>query len=172
MNNILIIGIGNTLMKDDGVGVFAVKELVKKYILPQGVEVIIAGSMVGIELIPYLQNREKVLFVDALDMDAPAGTIKVISDKEITSHAHTLLQEKVSVHQIGLSELIATMLLIGDRPKEICLIGIKPQEISIGEELSKPLQQKMNSLLSTIVNILKEWGIILKRKENVSCCSL
>jgi hydrogenase maturation protease len=151
--NIAVFGIGNILLCDDGVGVHAVNKLKKEYELPGNVELIDGGTK-GLDLLPIFENRDKVLFIDAANFKKEPGTIGSIEGDRIPA----FLSQKLSVHQIGLPDMLFAAKLMEITPAELCLIGIQPQSMETSTELSDVVSKKMNSLINKVIEKLKEWG--------------
>jgi hydrogenase maturation protease len=154
-----LLGLGSILMQDDGVGVHAVKYIQEHYDTP-GLEIVDGGTS-GLDLIPYIENRDRVLVVDATDFGKEPGYIDVLRDDEIPA----LFGEKASLHHIGLMDVLATVQLLNIAPKEICLIGMQPQTIALGLELSGVIQEKLDILVGKIINQLENWGVTCSRRN-------
>jgi hydrogenase maturation protease len=152
--NIAILGIGNILLQDDGVGVHAVKRLIDKYEFPDGVELIDGGTK-GLDLLPLFEGRDKILIIDAANFKKEPGTIDIIEGDKIP----TFLSSKLSVHQIGLPDTLFAAKLMDISPAEMCLIGIQPASMNAGTELSDIINSRMNLLLKKVLQKLKEWGV-------------
>jgi hydrogenase maturation protease len=154
-----LLGLGSILMQDDGVGVHAVKYIQENYDTP-GLEIVDGGTG-GLDLIPYIENRDRVLVVDATDFGEEPGYIGVLRDDEIPA----IFGEKGSLHHIGLMDVLATVQLMDIAPKEICLIGIQPQTIALGLELSEEIQEHLGTLVGKIVEQLQTWGVACRRRD-------
>ncbi|MEE9524580.1 MAG: HyaD/HybD family hydrogenase maturation endopeptidase [Thermodesulfovibrionales bacterium] len=152
--DIVVVGIGNTLMSDDGAGVFAVQELIEKYDYPDNVELIDGGTK-GLDLLPFVEGKEKLLFIDAINLNSLPGTIGELTKEEIPGYFAT----KLSVHQIALPDLIGAGNLLGTLPEEIHLIGIQPESIEIGYGMTPHVKKNFNDLLSRVIAKLEEWGV-------------
>jgi hydrogenase maturation protease len=122
---IVIIGVGNLLLRDEGVGVHAVREL-KKIALPQGVEVLDAG-VAGVGLLDLFRGAEKVLLIDAADMNRAPGAVVRFTPDDIQSHAGT---PKFSAHDLGLPEVLELAKAFCQSPPQVVIIGVQPKEIS------------------------------------------
>ncbi len=153
-NKILLIGLGNILLRDDGVGVHVIRSLGQKYYFIPHVEVIDGGTM-GLDLLPFFESADKVLIVDAADFAVEPGHISEIEDDEIPN----FVQSKFSVHQIGLSDLLSALKMIDIRPSKICLIGIQPESIDVGLNMTDRISLKMDQLISMAIRKLEEWGV-------------
>lgn len=152
--NIAVFGIGNILLSDDGVGVHILNRLKTEYDLPENVELIDGGTK-GLDLLPLLENRDKVLFVDAANFKKEPGTIDSVMNDKIPS----FLSTKLSVHQIGLPDLLFAARLMEITPNEMCLIGIQPESMETTTELSDAVSKRMDDLLTRVLEKLSEWGV-------------
>jgi hydrogenase maturation protease len=157
---VTLIGLGNLLMRDEGVGVQAVRALEECYELPPELEVVDGGTS-GLDLLPYIEARERVLLVDAVNFRQDPGYIGVLENEEIPA----LFAAKESLHHLGLMDVLAAAKLLDASPREICLIGIQPLRLEIGLELSELLQGKMELLLGRIIAKLKEWDLNLNQRQ-------
>jgi hydrogenase maturation protease len=156
---ITLIGLGNILLQDEGVGVQAVWALQKRYELPPELEVVDGGSS-GLDLLPYIEGRDRVLFVDAVNFGQEPGYIGILENQEIP----TLFALKASIHHLGLMDLLAAAQLLDVSPKETCLIGIQPQTMETSLELSALLQEKLPLLITQIIHKLRDWGMFCVEK--------
>ncbi|VAX34635.1 Hydrogenase maturation protease [hydrothermal vent metagenome] len=155
--DIAVVGIGNILLSDDGVGVLVLNELKSRYKkLPGNVELIDGGTM-GLDLLPFIEGKERVIFIDAVDFKAEPGTVGELNNSEIPHY----FSSKLSVHQIALPDMIAAGQLLGTIPEEMCLIGIQPKTIETGYGLSPEIQQQVDTLIEKVINKLSGWGAVL-----------
>jgi hydrogenase maturation protease len=157
---ISLIGLGNLLLGDEGVGVHAVEALKRKYDFPEEVRLLDGGTL-GLDLLHLIEGMDGVLFIDAVDLKKKPGTIAVIEGEGLPS----LLEPKLSLHHVGLADLLLASSLLGTRPAEIALVGIQPENLGIGLELSKTVRDRFELLLQTIVEKLREWGLEIKKKK-------
>ncbi len=119
----------------------------------------------GLDLLPRIEGRQRLLIVDAANFNEPPGTIKSIEGGAIRK----FLDTKFSVHQIGLPDMLFAAELQGSLPPELCIIGIQPEKIETGLELSETLRANFDALVDAIINKLRQWGIEIKEaEENVS----
>jgi hydrogenase maturation protease len=161
--NTAVIGIGNLLLMDEGVGVHAVKALEERFFFPREVKLIDGGTM-GLDLLPYLEGKENLLLIDAVDFNAAPGTIRTIDGDNIKK----FLDMKFSVHQIGLPDMLFAASLTGIAPPRICLVGIQPETIDTGIALSDTLKDNFEALIDTCVEKLRQWDLEVTEKNNVS----
>ena len=149
-----LIGLGNLLLRDEGIGIHAIRALEARHLAPPGLEIVDGGTS-GLDLLPYIEGRDRVLFIDAVNFRKEPGYIGVLENQEIPA----LFSHKDSLHHLGLMDVLATAQLLDVAPREICLIGIQPHLIETGLELSELLQAKLPLLLAAILAKLQDWGL-------------
>ena len=149
-----LIGLGNILMQDDGVGVHAVKEIEERFRFTPEIDIVDGGTL-GLTLLPLIEGCGRVLFVDAVEAGLDPGEIVVKEGEEVPS----CLGSQVSVHQAGLADLLYAARLAGMMPPDVCLVGIQPQVVDIGLEITTLLQNKQQDLIRTVLARLEAWGI-------------
>jgi len=150
----VVLGLGNIIMSDDGVGVHVIRLLQKRYEFPQEIEVL-DGGMLVLDLLSYIEGVQRLLIVDALQVDAPPGTIVRLEGGEIPS----ALSMKYSSHQISLSDLLMAARLLGRCPSEIVLWGVQPARLDLGLELSPVVAAQVEPLVQNVLAELQRWGI-------------
>ncbi len=161
--SIAIFGIGNILLSDDGVGVHAVNKLISDYEFPENVELIDGGTK-GLDLLPLFENRDKVLIIDAANFKKEPGTIDTVVGDKIPA----FLSTKLSVHQIGLPDMLFAAKLMDITPPEMCLIGIQPKSMETTIEMTDVVSEKMDALLEKVLQKLNDWGVEPVPKESHS----
>jgi hydrogenase maturation protease len=149
---ILILGIGNILLKDEGIGVHVANELQKAQ-LPPDVEVMDGGTM-GIDLLFYIEGRKKVIVVDTVKAGEDPGTMYRFTDKDL-SFKKDLLR---TAHGIDFSDVIRTSQMMGTKPDKVIFIGIEPLDMSEGMELSPLIAGRIPAII----------GLVKKELENES----
>jgi hydrogenase maturation protease len=156
---VALIGLGNILLRDEGVGVRAVEALRDEFDFSNDLSLIDGGTL-GLDLLPFLEGKEKVLFLDALDLKKKPGTIAILEDEEIPS----IFGPALSFHQIGLADLLLTSQLIGTKPARIALIGIQPEKVEPGLGLTPTIQENLKEYIQAALGKLREWGIESRNK--------
>jgi hydrogenase maturation protease len=151
---ITVLGLGNILMSDEGVGVHVVNELLERYSLPDQVEVVDGGAA-GLDLIPFIEGREKVLMVDAVNFDREPGYIGILKDDEIPVR----ITEKASMHHLGLMDVLSIVKVMGSFPNELCLIGIQPKSLELGLDMTQEIWDKKTELVELVIKKLGVWNI-------------
>jgi len=144
----LIIGIGNYLMGDEGIGVHVIKSL-DAISFPENVTILDGGTG-GFHLLSYFQEYPKIIMIDATMDGSPAGTIKIITPKFASDFPTAL-----SAHDIGLKDMIESMQLLGNKPK-IYLITVSISEIkSMVMELSEEVKNSIPIVIEKIMDLIK-----------------
>jgi hydrogenase maturation protease len=151
---ILVLGIGNLIMSDDGIGVRVVQLLAERYRYPAGVTILDGGTL-GLDLLPKLEGVERLLVVDAVETGQPAGTLVRMAGEEVP----IVLETKVSPHQMGLKDLLAVAMLQGFAPREMVLLGVQPALIELGTDLSEAVAARLETLADNVLAELAEWGV-------------
>ena len=158
-NKNLVVGLGNILLSDEGAGVHAVEALRSRFDFSPDLSLLDGGTL-GLDLLPWIEGRERVLFIDAVNLRKKPGTVAVLEDEAIPS----FLSPKLSFHHVGLSDLLFASSFLGNRPAKIVLVGIQPEKIEVGLALSEAVVERFEILLSTIVEKLREWGVEINIK--------
>lgn len=156
---ITLIGLGNLLLRDEGIGIHVIRALEADYQADPDLE-IVDGGTAGLDLLPYIEDRDRVLFVDVVNFRQEPGYIGVLENQEIP----VLFTHKDSLHHLGLLDVLAAAQLLDRSPREVCLIGIQPHSVETGIELSSLLQARLPELLARIVARLQDWGLALTRR--------
>ncbi len=161
MAETLVLGLGNILLSDEGVGVRVIERLIEKYEFPRGVRVLDGGTL-GLDLLPYLEDTSRLVVVDAVEFHKPPGTLIRLTGDEIPVF---LDAAKVSPHQEGLHDLLAVAMLKGYLPDEVVLWGVQIESLGVGLELSPAVAAQVDALADKIVEELGGWGITLHGKQ-------
>lgn len=143
---VVIIGVGNLLLKDEGVGVHVGQELQKER-LPEAVEVH-DGSVAGIGLLEFFQGASKVLLIDAADMNLNPGALARFTPEEVASKIDA---PRFSTHDVGLLEVLELARVLDQCPPEVVIFGIQPKEISWGTELSPEVQASIPKVVEMVL---------------------
>jgi len=131
----LVVGLGNPLLGDEGVGVRVVEEL-KELQLPDGVEAV-EGGTAGLGLLSLMEGYQRVIIVDAADMGHPPGRVIRFTPSEVRFKT---TEAPLSLHQIGLGEVLALAEALDAAPAEVVIIGVQPGRIEGGVGLSPEVE--------------------------------
>jgi len=151
--NILVLGLGNAVMADDGLGVRVVARLQERFRFPEGVTVLDGGTL-GLDLLPRLEGVDRLLIVDALEIGAPPGTVVRLEGEEVPR----AFANKLSVHQMGVQDLLAVAELQGHLPGELVVWGAQPGSIEMSVELTPPVAAALEEIVDGVVAELRRWG--------------
>ena len=153
-NDILVLGLGNTLLTDDGAGVHVVRRLTADAATPPWVRVVDGGTM-GFRLTHILSDAAHVLIIDAADMSAPPGSIRLI-DKEALA-AHVARAKRTSAHEAGLADLLGLLRLENILVRHLALLAIQPQTIDWGVALSVPVAKAVGPACAMVRSTVAAW---------------
>jgi hydrogenase maturation protease len=153
---ILVLGLGNLLLSDDGVGLRLLEEL--KHEAPE-VEFVDGGTQ-GLALLAYLANRRAVIVLDAVALGAMPGSIHVLQGDAIAAH------RAESAHGSNALELLATARLLGDLPSWVTIVGIEPASIATGIGLSPAVEAAVPDAAARARAVL---ALALQELANVPC---
>jgi len=145
---IVIIGVGNLLMKDEGIGIHAVQSL-QEIDLPPDVKLIDGGT--SPDLISYTRAGDKMIIIDAARAGSKPGTIYRFRPEDIAAGKGSL----TSAHEMGVVENLNLMTITGNAPAEVVIIGIEPAEIDWGTELSPQLKQRLPAIVKAVLKEIR-----------------
>jgi len=149
----VVLGLGNLLMADDGVGLIALARLEEEWFVPRDVELVDGGTW-GMNLLPVIEKADRVIFLDAIDLGDPPGTLIRLEDEEIPR----FLGVKLSPHQIDLREVLALAELRGTLPGELVALGIQPARVELSTTLSPVVEARLDQLVHMAAETLMNWG--------------
>jgi hydrogenase maturation protease len=140
-------------MRDDGIGLAALERLASAWEFPDDVELVDGGTW-GLRLLPEIEDAERVLLIDAIDVGRPEGAVIVLERAEIPM----FLSAKLSPHQVGVRDVLALAALRDRLPADTVAMGIQPARIELGTELSDEAEASLAALLERVVERLALWG--------------
>ncbi len=149
-----MLGVGNILLSDDGVGVHAIRRLQEVAQLPEEVQVLDGGTK-GMDLLQYLDGVSHLIIVDAVETGGPPGTLARFTGDEVPAY----LAPKMSPHEIGLPDMLFAARLRDIYPEEVVVWGMQPETTEVGLELSPPVAAQVDALVERILGELRGWGI-------------
>jgi hydrogenase maturation protease len=158
-SRLLILGLGNLLCSDDGLGALVAGAIAGTRDVPEGVQVLDGGTL-GLSLLPYLEDAERAILVDAIQADAPPGTIVRLEGEDVGP----AVAARLSVHQVGVSDLIEAARWRGRVPPTLILLGVVPQTIELGVGLSAPVRAVAGDLLKLVCEEASRLGFPLAPK--------
>ncbi len=149
----LVLGIGNILLQDEGIGVRAVQELERRYHTPDEVEFLDGGTS-GIELLRHIRNKDLLIILDAVASSKEPGTVVRAEGDDVPA----TFRHRMTPHQLGLSDLLATAMLTGEMPGKLVLFGIEPGAMETGLDLTEEVAGSLDRLLDLIIEELEAHG--------------
>lgn len=149
----LVLGLGNVLCTDDGVGVVAVHRLRDDWMLPDGV-VAVDGGTLGLALLPLVERAERVILVDAVRADGPPGSPVRLAGDEVAP----AVVERLSPHQVGVADLLGGAALLGRYPSTVVIVGVVPASIDLGFERTPAVAAAVPDLVARVVAELTAHG--------------
>jgi hydrogenase maturation protease len=150
---LLILGLGNVLLEDDGVGSAAVRALLDRYVPPEDVHVFDGGTL-GLSLLPYVDAADAVILVDAVKADAPSGTCVRLDGDDVAPAVAT----RLSPHQIGVADLLDGARWLDRSPRTLTLLGIVPESMDLAVGLTPRVHDALLDLVEQIVAAARELG--------------
>jgi len=150
---VLVLGLGNVLLGDDGLGIDAVTRLARDYSIPPGVRLADGGTL-GLSLLGLLAESERVILVDAVRTDAPAGSLVRIDGDELMD----AVRDRLSPHQVGVADVLDAVRLIDRYPNVVTLLGLVPEALDLAIERSSTVGANLDTLVAAIAHEVESLG--------------
>jgi len=144
--SLLVLGLGNLLCGDDGLGAAAVSRIDRAYETPDDARLLDGGTL-GLALLPHIEDASDVILVDAVRDDAAIGSLVRLSGDEVAP----AVQHRLSPHQIGVADLLDGARLRGRLPESLTLLGLVPGSIELGLERSDAVEAALPLLVEAVV---------------------
>lgn len=155
---VVILGIGNTILSDEGVGVHAALALREACALPPGVEVIDGGTA-GMELLDPLADVDLLLVFDAVKSGRAPGSMICLVGREVP----VFFRSKLSPHQVSICDVLASLEFAGHAPHDLVLVGVEPESLELGLELTPAVSARVPEMLALAIEQLCSRGVALER---------
>jgi hydrogenase maturation protease len=143
---VLVLGAGNILLSDEGVGVRVVETLQQRHGIPDNVEILDGGTC-GMDLLDVIAGRERLIIVDAVNTGSPPGTVVRYASGEIPA----VFRTKTSPHQLGLAEVLALLTLLDSAPRRVTVIGVQPESLAIGIGLTAAVSERVDQMVEMVL---------------------
>lgn len=150
---LLILGVGNVLLQDDGFGIHVTRHLRDNYVFNENVEVRDGGT-IGLSLLPDIEDADYLIVVDAGEIKDDPGEMLVCFNEEMDHHLSTC---KGTVHEVSLSDILQAARLTGFEPKNRALVVVQPGSIDWGENPTPRVSLAINKACIAIDELVKEW---------------
>ncbi len=155
----LVLGVGNVLWADEGVGPSLAAALAGRICLAAGD--IVDGGTQGLYLLPLITESRRLLLFDAVDLDRPAGDVVLLRDRDITQVFSTRV---LSLHQTSLQDLLAAGQFVGWQPERLALIGVQVENVDDwGRSLTPVVERSLEQALALAIGVLEAWGEPMER---------
>lgn len=151
---ITLLGIGNILLSDEGYGVRIIQELRRRYRFPANVQLIDGGTL-GLELLPYISKEERLLIIDAVNGAGEPGTFFRFVGDEVKAY----FSQKVSLHEMGVNDILWALEVTGQPIEEVVVIGVKPESIKLGLSLTAIISDTIDSTVAAVIAELNCWQV-------------
>jgi len=158
---LLILGLGNVLCGDDGLGAVVVDRLTERYEIPEGMSVLDGGTL-GLSLLPHIEDAERVILVDAINAEAPPGSFVRLDGDDVGP----AVAGRLSVHQVGVADLLDAARWRGRLPEELVLLGLVPETLEVGVTLSARVEEGLPGLVNRVVQEASRLGFELHPRRH------
>lgn len=145
MTKTLVLGVGNLLLSDDGVGIHTIQRLQAAHIFPEEVQVVDGGTC-GLDLLQFLEGIERLIIVDAAQMNQPPGTVVRLEGEQVPAY----LALKTSPHEIGLPELLFAAKLTNIYPAHVVVFGVQPASLETHLGLTPAVEARVEELVELV----------------------
>ena len=151
---IVLLGVGNILLTDEGFGVHVVNQLREDYVFNPPITILDGGTM-GMELLTYMRGMTKLLLVDAINGGDVPGTVYEFPHEEMNSY----FTEAISVHEVGMQDILRIRALQEDPLEDAVVIGVEPESLELGLTLSETTQAAVEDVKGRVLAVLSAWNI-------------
>ena len=156
---VLVLGMGNILLEDEGLGIRALEALRRDFEMPAGVE-LLDGGTTGMGLLDDISGRDHLLVLDAVQTGEPPGTLVAMRGDEVPVYFGV----RVTPHQLGLADVLATLELSDEQPGSVAVLGMVPHSLEMALELSGPVRSRLGELVRMAVEELGDLGFAPTRR--------
>ncbi|MCF8167840.1 MAG: HyaD/HybD family hydrogenase maturation endopeptidase [Rhodoferax sp.] len=154
---VVVLGIGNILLSDEGVGVRVIERLEQRYRLPPELEVIDGGTC-GMEMLEQLEDLDALIVVDCVRCGQAPATPVLLKDDDVP----VFFKTKLSPHQVSLSDVLASLEFTHRAPRRTVIVGMQPASMDLGMELTPAVAARLDELLNMSLAELRELGLHLE----------
>lgn len=158
----VVLGVGNVLEEDDGIGIYACAYLNANYSFSPAID-IINGGVEGIRLLNLFLENDRIVILDTINLDDEAGSIYNIPSYELSGYG----LNSGGAHEVGVMQCLDMIELMGHPSPESNVIGIIPQRIAFHMGLSDVLSERFVIYINTVINYLKTIGIDAIPQETI-----
>ncbi len=131
-----------------------VEELLRRYRFPAAVQVLDGGTL-GMDLLRFLTGTQRLIVVDAIAGDGPPGTFYRLAGEEVQAY----FREKVSLHELGIKDVLAVLAATGRPVAEVVVLGVQPESLDVGLELTSVVAAAVDKAVAAVVAELAAWQV-------------
>lgn len=154
----IILGVGNTLLSDEGVGIHVLDALARSSLPQEGVVDLIDGGTLSFTLAVAIEEADSLIVVDAAQLKSPPGTLRLFQGEDMDRFL--MGNRKSSVHEVGLTDLMAIAQLTERWPEKRALVAIQPDKLDWGDEPTAPVQSAIPEACRQIEALVKAWHAV------------
>ncbi len=158
---LLVLGLGNLLCGDDGLGAAAVARLDRDWDAPDEALVLDGGTL-GLSLLPYLEDTDDAILVDAIRDDAPTGALVRLTGEDVAP----AVLHRLSPHQVGVADLLDGARLHDRYPRRLVLLGLVPLTLGLGIDRSAEVEARIPGLVEAVVEEARRMGHVFVRRTD------
>lgn len=149
---ISVVGVGNIIMQDEGFGVRVAEYLQSQTDYPDFVQILDGGTL-GMDLMPYIAGSKKLLLIDAINIEAPVGSFHCFTGDELNAY----FKNKISVHDLGVNDMLAVLKLTDNPIEEVVVMGVKPDVVSMGTEMTPQIAARVPFVAQKAKELVDKW---------------
>ena len=153
-NKTLVLGIGNTLLSDEGIGIHVLRELQKNNQIQDNIEYLDGGTL-SFTLATPIENCDQFIVIDASEIKSKPGAVKVFENDEMDTFITT--GNKKSGHEVGLVDVMSIAMLTGNLPPKRALIGIQPDSLDWGNDPTELVKQAIPVACQHAQELITKW---------------
>ena len=163
--NTLVLGLGNTLLGDEGIGVHVIQKMQQEYPDLDGVTFLDGGTL-SFTLAGYIEDADNLIIIDAAQLNSSPGVISVYEGEAMDQFVSS--NRNKSVHEVNITDILALAYLTGHLPERRVLIGIQPQFIDWSDSLSEPVAQAIPDICKMTLELIRRWK--QEKKPQIKIC--
>lgn len=156
---IVVLGVGNVLFTDEGVGPHAIDALNERYAVPEEASFVDGGTS-AMELLDDMSRADLLLILDAVRSGKAPGSVVKLAGEEVPK----FFTQKLSPHQVGIADVLATLAMADESPKETVVIGVEPADLGMGMELSPAVAAAVPQVLDHVTGELSRYGVAMRMR--------
>lgn len=158
-SNITLLGVGNILLTDEGLGVHVVREMEQEYSFTPEINIVDGGTM-GMELLSYMRGMTKLLLVDAVNGGETPGTVYEFPHQQTEDY----FTGSISVHEVGMQDILRIRAIQEKPLEDATVIGVEPESLDIGLTPSETVQAVLPEVKQRVIRQLEAWGIEVTKR--------